>query len=207
MRRVSDGRPSSKSSKVLHVSSCLRHSERTRTTVRWSSIKRWLPVRSSKLSHMKPRPVRRGSCDVGLNLQVNPKGARMKRARNGLFFSICKPFEKTNVFSRCTYRLWFRYVRQLALHVRFPNESHVGQEHAPTETSRPLSLGPDPSCGRLQSFGAARPLLRLSLGLGPTVLGHSYIPRLQSEGLIGTRFAMAFMYSLSSANTSELSSS
>ena len=78
----------------------------------------------------------------------------------------------------------------------------VGQEHAPTETSRPLSTGPHP-CGRLQSFGAARPLLRLSLALGPTV-GHTYIPRLQSEGPIGTRFAMAFMYSLSSANTSEL---
>ena len=57
----------------------------------------------------------------------------------------------------------------------------VGQEHAPTETSRPLSTGADP-CGRLQSFGAVRPLLRLSLGLGPTVLGHTYIPRLQSEG-------------------------
>ena len=28
----------------------------------------------------------------------------------------------------------------------------VAQEHAPTETSRPLSTGPDP-CGRLQSFG------------------------------------------------------
>ena len=28
----------------------------------------------------------------------------------------------------------------------------VGQEHASTETSRPLSTGPDP-CGRLQSFG------------------------------------------------------
>ena len=82
----------------------------------------------------------------------------------------------------------------------------VGQEHAPTETSRPLSTGPHP-CGPLQSFGAARPLLRLSLALGPTVLGHTYVPRLQSEGPDGTRFAMAFMYSLSSANTSELSSS
>ena len=50
----------------------------------------------------------------------------------------------------------------------------VGQEHAPTETSRPLSIGPHP-CGRLQSFGAARPWLRLSLGLGSTVLGHTYI--------------------------------
>ena len=82
----------------------------------------------------------------------------------------------------------------------------VGQEHAPTETSRPLSTGSHP-CGRLQSFGAARPLLRLSLALGPTVLGHTHTPRLQSEGPIGTRFAMAFMYSLSSANNSELSSS
>ena len=82
----------------------------------------------------------------------------------------------------------------------------MDQEHAPTETSRPLSTGPHP-CGHLQSFGAARPLLRLSLALGSTVLGHPYIPRLQSEGPIGTRFAMAFMCSLSSANTSELSSS
>ena len=41
----------------------------------------------------------------------------------------------------------------------------VGQEPAPTQTSRPLSTGPDP-CGRLQSFGAGRPLLRLSLGFG-----------------------------------------
>ena len=82
----------------------------------------------------------------------------------------------------------------------------VGQQHAPTETSRPLSTGPD-LCGRLHSFGAARLLLRFSLGLGPTVLGHTYVPRLALEGPIGTRFAMAFMYSLSSANTSELSSS
>ena len=55
----------------------------------------------------------------------------------------------------------------------------VGQEHAPTETSRPLSTGPDP-CGSLQSFGAARPLLRLSLGLGPTVLR----PHIQPAGHI-----------------------
>ena len=48
----------------------------------------------------------------------------------------------------------------------------VGQEHAPTETSRPLSTGPH-TCGRLQSFAAARPLPRLSLALGPTVLGHT----------------------------------
>ena len=39
----------------------------------------------------------------------------------------------------------------------------------------------------------------LSLALGPTVLGHTYIPRLQSEGPVVTRFATAFMYSLSSA--------
>ena len=49
----------------------------------------------------------------------------------------------------------------------------VGLEHAPTETSRPLSPRRD-YCGRLQSFGAARPWLRLSLGLGPTVLGHTH---------------------------------
>ena len=74
---------------------------------------------------------------------------------------------------------------QLALHVRFTNASQepfVGQERAPTETSRPLSTSPDP-CGRLQSFGAARPVLRLSLALGPTVLGHTYIPLSVCDGL------------------------
>ena len=44
----------------------------------------------------------------------------------------------------------------------------------------PCPLAPHP-CGRLQSFGTARTLLRLSLALGPMVLGHTYIPRLQSE--------------------------
>ena len=81
----------------------------------------------------------------------------------------------------------------------------VGQEHAPTETSRPCSLAQTPY-GRLQSFGAARPWLR------PTWFGahgsaHTCIPRKQSEDRVGTRFALAFMYSLFSANTSELSSS
>ena len=38
----------------------------------------------------------------------------------------------------------------------------VGQEHAPTKTSPGRDL-----CGRLQSFGAARPWLRLALGLAP----------------------------------------
>ena len=109
---------------------------------------------------------------------------------------------RSNVFSRCTHRQWFRLMSQPTT----KRTNLAGQEHAATETSRPLSPGPDP-CGRLQSLGAARPLLRLSLGLLPTVLGHTYIHRLQSEGLIGTRFAMAFMCSLSSANTSELSSS
>ena len=41
----------------------------------------------------------------------------------------------------------------------------VGQEHAPTETSRPLSTGPHP-CGRLQSFGAARPFATALIGFG-----------------------------------------
>ena len=71
----------------------------------------------------------------------------------------------------------------------------MGQEHAPTETSRPLSAGPLPLWS-FAKFGAARPLLRLSLALGPTVLGHTYIPRLQSEGPI-----------VLASNTSELSSS
>ena len=46
--------------------------------------------------------------------------------------------KKTNVFSRCTYRLLFRLMHQLALHVRFPTNrtTLIGLEHAPTETSR-----------------------------------------------------------------------
>ena len=63
------------------------------------------------------------------------------------------------------------------------NESH---KPVWARNMRPLTL-PEP-CGRLQSFGGARPWLRLSLGLGPTVLGHTHIPRLQSEGPIGTLF-------------------
>ena len=81
-------------------------------------------------------------------------------------FSTFQPFFFLKKNKRCF--IWFRFMDQLALHVRFLNASQepfVGQEHSPTETSRPLSTGPDP-CGRLQSFGAARPLLRLSLGLG-----------------------------------------
>ena len=56
----------------------------------------------------------------------------------------------------------------------------VGQEHAPTETSRPLSTGPD-TCGRLQSFGAARPLLRLSFGFG----AHGARPHMHSTFTVG----------------------
>ena len=135
-----------------------------------------------------------------------PKRARMKGARNGLFFDM----QTTNK------RFFMMHISAMVppygpagTSGAFPQRitgTLVGQEHAPTETSRPLSPGPDP-CGRLQSFEAARPWLRLTLGLGRTVLGHTYIPRLQSEGNIDKRFAMAFMYSLSSANTSELSSS
>ena len=50
-------------------------------------------------------------------------------------------------------------MRQLALHVRFP-------------TNRTNPCGADHS-GRLQSFGAARPWLRLSLGLEPTVRNYT----------------------------------
>ena len=90
----------------------------------------------------------------------------------------------------------------------------MGQEHAPTETSRPLSTGPHP-CGRLQSFGAARPAKFRGLPSFATPLigfgAHGARPHIHPTvtvgGPIGTRFAMAFMYSLSSANTSELSSS
>ena len=39
-----------------------------------------------------------------------------------------------------------------------------------------------PVRGHLQSFGTACFWLCVSLGWGPTVLGHTYIPRLQSEG-------------------------
>ena len=79
----------------------------------------------------------------------------------------------------------------------------VGQEHAP---SRLLSTGPHP-CGRLQSFGAARPLPTLLIGFGAHGARPHIHPAVTVGGPIGTRFAMAFMYSLSSANTSELSSS
>ena len=82
----------------------------------------------------------------------------------------------------------------------------VGQEHAATETSRPLSIGPHP-CGRLQSFGAARPLLRLSLALGPTVFWPHIHPAVTVGGSYWHSVCDGFHIFLSSANTSELSSS
>ena len=110
--------------------------------------------------------------------QVNSKGARMKggpqwvvcstlkRLRNKSFFTmhisaLVPPCGPAGTSRACP--------QQIA-------RTLVGQEHAPTP-------GPDP-CGRLQSFWAARPWLRFSLGLGRTVLGHTYIPRLQSEALL-----------------------
>ena len=48
--------------------------------------------------------------------------------------------KKTNVFSRCTHRQWFRLMDQLALHVRFLNAS---QEPLWARNVRPLRL-PDP---------------------------------------------------------------
>ena len=65
-----------------------------------------------------------------------------------------------------------------------------------------------PTLGRLRKVSGPFVLCDTSHWLwGPTVFGHTYILRLQSEGLIGTRFVMGLMYCLSSANTSELSSS
>ena len=57
----------------------------------------------------------------------------------GCFFDI-STIKKTNVSSRCTYRLWFRMMGQLALHVRFPNVSH---EPLWARNVRPLRF-PDP---------------------------------------------------------------
>ena len=56
---------------------------------------------------------------ITLDHQVNPKGGpHWVVVRHFYFF-----LKKKNVFSRCTYRLWFRFMGQLALHVRFTNES------------------------------------------------------------------------------------
>ena len=96
----------------------------------------------------------------------------MNGARNGLFFDIETIKQQT-----------------------FFHDAHIDNGSAlwtswhftcvsPTHRRNPRGPG---TCGRLQSFGAARPLLRLSSGLGPSVLGHTYIPRLQSGGPIGTQ--------------------
>ena len=82
----------------------------------------------------------------------------------------------------------------------------MGQEHAPTETSRPVHW-PRPLWSFAKFLGRPTVCCASHWVLEPTVLGHTYIPRLQSEGLMGTLFEMVFMYSLSLANTSELSSS
>ena len=94
--------------------------------------------------------------------QVNPKGARMKGPAMDCF-STFKRFENERLFMVHTWAMVPLY-RPAGTSRAFPQRiagTIVGQEHAPTETSRPLSTGPDP-CGRLQSFGAARPWLRLS---------------------------------------------
>ena len=107
----------------------------------------------------------------------------MKGGRNGLFstFKQLKNkrffFHDAHIGNGCASKTSWHFTC-IPQRIAGPLE---GQEHAPTETSRPLSIGPDP-CGRFSRF-------HLSLDLGPTVLGHTYIPRLQSEGPIGTRFA------------------
>ena len=91
-------------------------------------------------------------------------------------------------------RLWFHLVSQLALHVRFSNESHevsMGQEPAPTETSRPVHWP-----RRVWSFGKFRGLPSLAtslIGFGPTVLCYTFLGYSQSECPIGTLFALAIM--------------
>ena len=131
----------------------------------------------------------------------------MKGARNGLFFDI-STIKKTNVFSRCTHRLWFRFVGQLALHVRFPNES---DEPLWARNMRPLRLPDLVLWPRfLWSFAEfqGRPSLATPLlGFGAHGTRPHIHPAVQSEVSTGTRFVLAFMYSLSSAGTSELSSS
>ena len=82
----------------------------------------------------------------------------MKGARNGLFFALERLKKQT--FFHDAHIL----MDQLALHVRFPN---AAQEPLWARNMRPLRL-PDPcplARGRLQSFGAALPLLRL-IGFG-----------------------------------------
>ena len=78
-----------------------------------------------------------------------------------------------------------RLMDQLALNVRFTNASQepfVGQEHAPTETSRPLSTGPNPCV--VCNFSEPPVLCCASHWLwGPRVLGHTYIPLSVCDGL------------------------
>ena len=89
--------------------------------------------------------------------QVNLKRARMKGARNWLFLR----HQTTQKHVGYGSALWVSWHFTCAFPQRVAR-TLVGQERAPTETSRPP--GPDP-CGHLHSFGAARPWLRLSLGL------------------------------------------
>ena len=76
----------------------------------------------------------------------------------------------------------------------------VGQEHAPIETSRPLSTGPDP-CGRLQSFGAARLCYDSHWLLGPRCSATDTSRGYSRRALLALGSRWVLMYSLSSANT------
>ena len=78
--------------------------------------------------------------------QVNPKGARMKGARNGLFFDILNDSENERFFMMHTSAMVPPF-GPAGTSRAFPQRiagTLVGQEHAPTETSRPLSTGPHP---------------------------------------------------------------
>ena len=108
------------------------------------------------------------AADHRAQVRCTQKGSRMKEARNGLFVDIQNFFKKTSFFTMHIPAVVPLYGPARTSRA-FPHQiarTLVGQEHAPTGTSRPLSPGPDPY-GRWQSFGAARPWLRLSWGLGP----------------------------------------
>ena len=128
--------------------------------------------------------VETGILATNIETQVIPKGARLKEPAMDCF-STLKRLRNKRFFMMHTSALVPLY-GPAGTFSAFPQRiagTFVGQEHAPTETSRLLSTGPQ-TCCRLQSFGTSRPLLRLSLALGPTMLGHTYIPRLQSGGAL-----------------------
>ena len=139
--------------------------------------------------------------------QVNPKVARMKGARNGLFFDI-QTIKKQMFFHDAHIgngsALWtcWHFTCVSSMHRRNPcgpgtcaHWDFQTPVHWPTPLSSFAKFRGRPSFATpLIGFGAhgARPHIHPEVTVG---------------GPMGTRFAMAFMYSLSSANTSKLSSS